>query len=134
MPARGRAGKEAGPKAAESPAGDLALARLAARAADEKRAENVVVYDLRGAADFADFFVVATAAAEGQQRAIARAIRARLREADERPLGVEGRGTGWALLDYGGCVVHLFSPDLRAYYDLDLLWGDCPRVDWEAKA
>ena len=71
-------------------------------------------------------------AAAAQRRAIVRAIERGLAEEGRRPLGVEGLGAGWTLLDFGDCLVHLFSPELRAYYDLDLLWGDCPRMDWEA--
>ena len=53
------------------------------------------------------------------------------REVDEKLLGVEGLDVGnWILLDYGDCVVHLFQKDVRAYYDLDILWGDAPKVDW----
>lgn len=133
MAARAGAKRKRKAKPAEPAGADEAeLARLAARVATAMRAEEVAIYDLRGIADFTDFFVVATAAAATQRRSIVRAIERKFAGEGRRPLGVEGLDAGWTLLDFGGCLVHLFSPELRAYYDLDLLWGDCPRVDWEA--
>lgn len=71
----------------------------------------------------ADYFVIATAASERQSQALVEALRDALRQAGVRPLDVEGdRASGWQLMDYGDVIVHLFSPEKRAFYRLEDLW------------
>jgi ribosome-associated protein len=82
-----------------------------------------------------DYFVIATADNSIQLRAIADEIERRLGEAGLKPLGVAGRQEArWVLLDYVDVVVHLFLPEARSYYDLELLWGDAPRARWRVPA
>lgn len=79
-----------------------------------------------------DFFVIATGENAIQLRAIADDIHRRLDEAGLRPLSVAGyQDARWILMDYRDVVVHLFLPEAREYYDLELLWGDAPRVAWQ---
>jgi ribosome-associated protein len=105
-------------------------AERAARAALSKKAEEVVVLDLRRVADFADFFVLACASNQRQLVAAADAVSLSLREAGLRPSHVEGYPRHeWILLDYGFLVVHLFTPRMRRYYDLERLWGEAARVE-----
>ncbi len=109
----------------------LELARAAAMAADQKKAEDLVVIDLTDASDVCDYFVVCTAANNRQAEAVVEEVEEKLRvNYGERPLSVEGRAEGtWILVDYGPLVVHVFQPESREFYRLDNLWGDAPRVE-----
>lgn len=111
---------------------DLAVALFAARAIREKKAERISCRDLRGLSDVADYFVIATVRSRPQMRAAVLAVDKPLKNFGLAKLGLEGDGNSqWNLIDYGGCIVHLFSPELREYYDLDGLWEKAPEIDWE---
>ncbi len=102
----------------------------ATRAALDKKAEDVVVLDLRAAADFTDFFVLASGTNQRQLVAIADAVVETLRAESRRPSHVEGYPRGeWILLDYGSFVVHVFTPRTRRFYDLERLWGGARRLE-----
>lgn len=113
---------------------DLAVA--AARAIDEKMGADIQILDLRGRSQVADFFVVATGKVQAHLAAMGRAAVERMAGLGVRPLSLrESAGSaGWVLMDYGPVVVHAFLPELRAYYDLELLWGDAPRIEWQEPA
>lgn len=103
-------------------AGELAL---------EKKATDVVVLDLRGLSSATDYFVLATGASDTQIKAVADHVIDELKKEGSRPNHVEGLGGGqWTLLDYVDFVVHIFHPTSRGYYQLELLWGDAPRVEF----
>lgn len=105
------------------------LARLAVEGALEKKALDVTVMDLRGISGEVDYFVICTGQTDVQIRAIVDSVVEKLKtEAGERPLHREGiPGTSrWIVLDYFDLAVHVFNPELRAYYDLERLWGDAP--------
>ena len=105
------------------------LAHAIVNAADDKKASDIVMLDLRPVALIADYFVLCDGQSERQLRAIADAIVQSLKELGERPLRKEGTPeSGWMLLDYGAVVAHIFSPELRAYYDLESLWKEAPMV------
>jgi len=105
------------------------MAQLAAIAADDKRAEQVVVLDLKGISIMTDYFVIAGAPSEVQARAIAGGIEEALRERGVEARRREGlEDARWVLLDYGDVVVHVFRTEDREYYDLERLWGDAPRL------
>jgi ribosome-associated protein len=105
----------------------------AARAALAKKLEDVVVLDLRRLADFADHFLIGSATNQRQLLAAADAVEAALRESGLRPNHVEGYPRQeWILLDYGFLVVHLFTPRMRRYYDLERLWSEAPRSEVRA--
>jgi len=101
----------------------------AIRAALDKKAEDVVVLDLRKAQGFTDFFVICTGGNSRQITAIADGVRDTLkRDLDERPTLMEGIDRSeWILLDYFNFVVHVFSRDCRAFYGLERLWGNAER-------
>jgi len=106
--------------------------RLAAHAAGEKKATDLVVLDLRPVASFTDFFLICTGASTRQVQAISNAIEEGLRKNGKRPLHTEGYSSGeWILLDYGDFIVHVFSPASRRFYDLERLWRDAARVEIE---
>ena len=109
------------------------LAQVYAQAADGKKGRDIIVLDLRRLSYITDFFVIITAGNPRQAHAIGNAIHERMKERGERPIGIEGTDdSGWGLFDYGDVVVHLFSPEYRKLYDLELLWGDTPRLGWQA--
>ena len=106
---------------------ELDTSQLARRIADilaDKLAEDVVVMDLQGATTFADYFVIASGTSERQIQALADALAETLRDEGVRHIRSEGTAeSGWVLLDISGVVVHLFSPERRAYYRLEHLWS-----------
>lgn len=94
---------------------------------EEKLASDIVLLDIREQSSIADYFVIATVNTERQAKAIEDDLLEELRlEQNIRPLGMEGiesRGSGWALLDYGDVIVHLFTEEARDHYDLEELWN-----------
>lgn len=104
----------------------------AVRAALDKKAIDVVVLDLRKAAGFTDFFVICTGASPRQVSAIADGVEDTLRtEFGERPHMAEGiEKSQWILLDYFNFVVHVFSRECRAFYELERLWGSAARYEF----
>ena len=106
--------------------------RVAARAALEKQALDVVVLDLHGLSEIADFFLVCSARSTTQAETIADAVRVALRGRGVRPRHSEGSAeSGWLLLDYGDVVVHVFLEATRGFYALERLWGDAPLLSVE---
>ncbi len=104
------------------------LARLALEAALEKKADDVVVMDMRAICGLVDYFVLCSGSSDNQIRAIQESIEVRIRkQANERPWHREGqKHRQWVLLDYVDLVVHIFSPERRSFYDLERLWNDAP--------
>jgi ribosome-associated protein len=109
----------------------LALARLCRDGAEEKKARDAVILDVRGLSSVADYFVVCSGDVQPQLRAMAEEIERRLREGmGRRARGIDGlRGSNWVVLDYGDVMVHIFQHALRLYYGLEELWSDAPRVE-----
>ncbi len=106
----------------------LALARIAAEAADDVKATDLVLLEVADILALADVFVVATAGSDRQLKAVAERIEMRLAEHERKPLRREGSPTsGWVLLDFGDVVCQLFSEEMRATYALERLWADVPR-------
>ncbi|WP_054813509.1 ribosome silencing factor [Nocardia arizonensis] len=105
------------------------IAQVAARAADEKLASDVVVLDVSEQLVITDCFVIASAPNERQVNAIVDNVEEKLREAGHKPVRREGTREGrWALLDYVDVVVHIQHNDERNFYALERLWKDCPVV------
>ncbi len=106
--------------------------RLAVEAAQEKKAAGITVLDLRGAGAFTDYFVVCTGFSTPQVQAICTEVEEQLHKHLRRsPQHREGqRSAEWALLDFGGFVVHVFSEQARRYYDLERLWRSSPKLDF----
>jgi ribosome-associated protein len=126
--------RRASPKGADGP-DSRDLARLAARAAVEKQASDVLVLDVRDLITITDYFVIASGSSERQVKTVVEEIEKVLKEAGVKPVREEGDSkTGWMLLDYVDLVVHVFSDEQRDYYRLERLWRDAPVVDAEATA
>jgi len=109
---------------------------VAARAAAEKLGIDTVVLEVGSVLSIVDYFVVTSGANPRQVRTIAEEVEERLKAAGgEGPLRVEGLAAAtWVLLDFGDVVVHVFQEETRAFYELERLWGDVERLDWEAAA
>jgi ribosome-associated protein len=104
----------------------------AARAALEKKAEEVVVLDLRGVSGYTDYLVIGSGTSDRQLEAITEGVEKELTAQGHRVIGSEGqRGGRWVLLDFGDVVVHVFNTEERAHYDLEGLWADAPRIEVE---
>jgi len=128
--ARARAtGKRAAPKLPKAVA-------TAVRAARDKKAQDVIVLDLRNAGGFTDYFVICTGNNARQINAIADSVREILKtELDERPALTEGVDRSeWILLDYFNFVVHVFSRECRSFYGLERLWGNAERHEFADEA
>lgn len=109
---------------------NLEQVQLAAQAAADKKANAVTVLDVGDLLSITDHFLICSGSNDRQVRTIADEIVDRLRDREVRPIRREGeREGGWILIDYGPFVVHVFTDEVRAYYDLERLWKDAPRLD-----
>jgi ribosome-associated protein len=107
--------------------------RAAARAAADKKAFQIIGFEVSELTSYTDSLLICSAASDRQVLAIADEVQLQLKEFGRRPLQVEGqRRSDWVLLDYGDFVIHVFTEERRAYYGLDGLWGDAPKLDADA--
>lgn len=109
---------------------DLAIARACAEFADDKKAENIRILDLRGLSPVIDYFVLCSALSAPQLRAVRDNIEDEMKEKyGQRPLYKDGNyDSQWIIIDYGNVMVHILTPEKRDYYSLEELWGDAPEV------
>lgn len=109
------------------------FARGCARAAADKKADDIVLLDLRGISSFTDFFVICSGSSEPQIKAISSSVRQYAREGAGQKLFREDGfpATQWIAVDFGEVIVHIFHDERRAFYDLESLWKDAPRLSWE---
>jgi ribosome-associated protein len=112
------------------------LARQLAAVADAKKAEDVVVLEMRDLVAYTDFLAICTARSERQAKAIVDEVRLRVkRESGLLPGGVDAGGdAGWTILDYLDCVLHVFTPEARQRYGLEDLWHEAPRLELDFDA
>ena len=104
----------------------------AARVARDDKCENVLVLDVTTLSQVTDFLVIASGTSDRQMASVLQHIKELAEERGVEPFGHNrDTSTTWLLADYVDVVVHLFEPDTRAHYDLEMLWGDAPRVPWE---
>ena len=107
------------------------MAIAVARAAADKQATDIVVLDVHRTIVITDLFVICSAGSQRQIRTVIETIEEAVRRLGEKPVRREGeQDAGWWLLDYIDVVVHVFGEEERAYYDLERLWRDAPRIDW----
>ena len=109
----------------------LEIARVAATAADARKATDICVLDLTEASDVCDYFVICSGSNSRLVDSVIDEVEEKVRvNCGESPISIEGRDEGtWVLMDYGPVVVHVFMPEQRDYYRLERLWGDTPRVE-----
>ncbi len=106
------------------------LAQRLAEIADDKKATDLVALDVRGLVGYTDFLVICTARNERQARAIYDEVYHRMKRGGRLPARVEGEREGeWILMDYLDCVLHVFTPELRDRYRLEVLWGEAEELE-----
>jgi ribosome-associated protein len=112
------------------------LALLCREFADDKKAEDIVILDVRELSSVTDYFVIASGTSEPHLRAIVDEVTEKLDSGHgERPRAVDGTlQTAWVVLDYFDVIVHIMRQDVRERYDLETLWGDAPRVKARRRA
>lgn len=111
----------------EHPAQPLAI--QLATWADERKAENIRLYNVQGRCSYADFILIVSGTSERHVQALREFLRRQSKKSGHKLLGSEGQATGqWLLMDFGDVVVHLFYEPVREYYDLDRLWSEAPRI------
>ena len=108
----------------------LELAKIAATAADDKKATDILLLDLTDKSDVCDYFLICTVANNPMMDAVVEEVREKVRiNCGEKPISVEGRaGSTWVLVDYGAVVLHVVREESREFYRLERLWGDAPHV------
>ncbi|GEO69946.1 ribosome silencing factor [Levilactobacillus acidifarinae] len=110
-----------------------ALLEIAVKAAESKRAENIVALDMQKVSLMADYFLIMEANSSRQVKAIADEINDKLAENGATVRDIEGKSdASWILLDLGDVVIHVFQKEQRAHYNLEKLWSDAPLVDLSA--
>lgn len=108
----------------------MKLVRLLAKLAEEKKAREPTLLDVRKVTSYADYVLILSASSDRHARALADHVQREAKNHKVKPLGVEGMDTGqWILLDYGGVIVHVLQEMARDYYDLDGLWIDAEKLD-----
>ena len=108
----------------------LERAEICARAALNSKAEDLVILDVRGVSSFTDYFVIMSGRSSRHVQGLAEAVEAELRSKRVSSKHSEGLQEGhWVLLDFGDVVAHIFYKENRAFYDLEGLWHDAPRLD-----
>ena len=112
----------------------LGLARIAARAADEKKGSDIVVFAVGDVLAITEYFVITSASNRRLVRTLVDEIEQAVRDRLGRsPLRMEGvTEQQWVLIDFGDVVVHVFTDEIRAYYEIERLYRDVPKVDWQA--
>ncbi len=104
--------------------------KTAARAADQKKAQDMLILRLSAITEFTDYFIICSGNSTRQTQAIADAVTEELKKTKTRPMHTEGYNNGeWILIDYGAFVVHIFTEQSRRFYDLERLWRDAERVE-----
>lgn len=110
----------------------LQRACLAAKTAADNKGQDVIVLDLTGATPLFDYFVIATGASRRQVHTLVEEIDAAMRSVGDERMSVTGyESSRWVVQDYGDVVCHVFDPETRNYYNLEQLWADADKVDWE---
>jgi len=110
------------------------LAKLLARAIDDKKGERIEILDLRGLTIWSDFFVIASGAVRIQIQAIAEEAIRQAKKSGVKTRSVEGQqDSDWILIDFADVVVHLMTHESRDFYRLEKLWGDAPKVVWNTE-
>ncbi|HSO58661.1 MAG TPA: ribosome silencing factor [Paenisporosarcina sp.] len=111
------------------------LLEIAYKAADDKRAEDIIVLNMKGVSLIADYFVICHANSDRQVQSIAREMADQAGQAGYHVKRLEGFDSArWVLVDMGDVVAHVFHKDERQFYNLERLWGDAPIIEVDLKA
>jgi ribosome-associated protein len=105
-----------------------------ARIADEKKAEDILILDVRKISNFTDYFVLASGQTMQHLKGMCNEIEHKMKEAGVTLFGIDGTdASSWRVLDYGDVIFHCFTGESRRYFDLEHLWGDAKTVEWQKK-
>ncbi len=107
------------------------ILKIAANALNEKKAVGLSALKVADLTVLTEYFLMATATSAPHVRALAEEVEFKLEEAGIKPHHIEGRSTGWVLLDYGSVIVHVFNKESREFYNLDKMWNDAEEIDLE---
>lgn len=105
------------------------ILKISANALNNKKARGLKALKIDGLTTLADYFVIATATSSTHVRALADEVEEKLKEQSVEPHHIEGKSTGWIVLDYTSVVVHVFTPQEREFYNLDNMWKDADEID-----
>ncbi len=105
---------------------------VAVNALNDKKAMNINAIEVGKLTVIAEYFIIATATSSTHVRALADIVEEKLTEAGFEPDHIEGKATGWILLDYNGVVIHIFTRETREYYNLDRMWDDGTKIDLDS--
>ena len=107
----------------------IEIAKAVAKVLDEKKAEDIQVIETTERTIISDYFVVASGTSSTHVKALAEEVEFQMTKLGLEPLHIEGRATGWILLDYNEVLVHIFTKDNREFYNLERLWSDAKTLD-----
>ena len=108
---------------------ELELTKAIAKVLDKKKAIDIKAIHITEYSIVADYFIVASGTSNTHVKSLADDLEYELKQQGVEPDHIEGRATGWILLDYGSVIVHIFTPESREYYNLERLWSDAQNVD-----
>ena len=108
---------------------ELELTKAIAKVLDNKKALDIKAIHITEYSIVADYFIVASGTSNTHVKSLADDVEFELKQQGVEPDHIEGRATGWILLDYGSVIVHVFTPESREYYNLERLWSDAQTVD-----
>ncbi|MBQ5810704.1 MAG: ribosome silencing factor [Clostridia bacterium] len=108
---------------------DNKILYIAANALNEKKAMNIEAIKVADLTVITDYFLIATATSSTHVRSLADEVEEKLAKEEIMPRQIEGKATGWILLDYGRVIIHIFTPQMREFYNLEHLWSDGEKVD-----
>lgn len=107
----------------------LQLTKEIIKVLDEKKGEDIKVIKISELTVIADYFIIVNGTSNTHVRSLAEDVEEKISELGIKPRNIEGRSTGWILLDYSDVVVHIFTPQDREYYNLERLWSDASFID-----
>ena len=105
------------------------ICRIAVNVLDDKKAQNIKVLKIDELTSFGEYFVIATATSSTHVHSLSDEVQEKLENSGVNPHHIEGRSTGWIVLDYVSVIVHIFTPDQREFYGLDDMWKDSTEID-----
>ena len=105
------------------------IIKVAVKALDDKKATDISVIHVGELTVISEYFIIASAGSSSQVKALTDAVDEKLSEEGVEPGHIEGKATGWVLLDYGSVAIHIFKNDMREFYGLDRMWKDGEKLD-----
>ena len=107
----------------------MEIVKTAANALNDKKATAINIIEIDEISALAEYFVIATATSSTHVRALADEAQEKLSEIGYLPHHIEGKTTGWIVLDYSSVIIHVFTPDQREFYGLDAMWSDGKKIE-----